>query len=83
MRANAICPGVIDTPALRGVWDLFPQRREPTARSVHLGRFGTPHEIASVALFLASDDAAYVTGAAIVVDGGLTARSGVPPLTSE
>ncbi len=82
VRANAICPGVIDTPALKGVWDLFPQRREPTARSVPLGRFGTPHEIAGVALFLASDDAAYVTGAAIVVDGGLTARSSVPPLTS-
>ena len=82
VRANAICPGVIDTPALKGVWDLFPERREPTARSVPLGRFGMPHEIASVALFLASDDAAYVTGAAIVVDGGLTARSSVPPLTS-
>ncbi len=82
VRANAICPGVIDTPALKGVWDLFPQRREPTARSVPLGRFGMPHEIASVALFLASDEAAYVTGAAIVVDGGLTARSSVPPLTS-
>ena len=82
VRVNAICPGVIDTPALKGVWDLLPQRKEQIQRSVPLGRFGMPHEIASVALFLASDDAAYVTGAAIVVDGGLTARSGVPPLTS-
>ncbi len=82
VRVNAICPGLIDTPALQGVWAQVPQRREPTERSIPLGRFGTPQEVASLALFLASDDAAYVTGAAIVVDGGLTARSGVPPLTS-
>ncbi len=83
VRVNAICPGLIDTPALQGVWAQFPQRREPTERSIPLGRFGTPQEVASLALFLASDDAAYVTGAAIVVDGGVTARSGLPPLTSE
>jgi meso-butanediol dehydrogenase/(S,S)-butanediol dehydrogenase/diacetyl reductase len=46
-----------------------------------MGRVGTPEEIASVVAFLASDDAAYVTGAAIVVDGGVTAATGQPNFT--
>ncbi len=80
VRVNAICPGLIDTPALRGVWERLPEAREPSARAVPLGRFGAPEEVAGVALFLASELSAYVTGAAIVVDGGLTARSGIPVL---
>ena len=80
VRVNAICPGLIDTPALQRVWQQLPQLREPAARSIPLGRFGTPEEVARVALFLASDEAAYVTGATLVVDGGFTARSGIPVL---
>ena len=80
VRVNVICPGLIDTPALRGVWERLPEAREPSARAVPLGRFGAPEEVAEVALFLASELSAYVTGAAIVVDGGLTARSGIPVL---
>ncbi len=80
IRVNAICPGVIDTPALQGVWERLPDAREPAARSVPLGRFGTPEEIASLALFLASAESSYLTGSAIIIDGGLTARSGIPGL---
>ena len=80
IRVNAICPGLIDTPALQGVWERLPDAREPAARSVPLGRFGTPEEIASLALFLASAESSYLTGSAIIIDGGLTARSGIPGL---
>ncbi len=70
IRVNAICPGFIETPFIGAGWsaEKLAQVRGRTA----LGRLGTPEEIARVALFLASDDASYVTGAAIVADGGWT-----------
>jgi NAD(P)-dependent dehydrogenase (short-subunit alcohol dehydrogenase family) len=75
IRVNCICPGGIDTPMLRSItdsdgMDLYRER----LRDEHLlGRFGRPSEIAAAAAFLASDDASFVTGHALVVDGGFTA----------
>ena len=79
IRINAVCPGPVDTPLIAGV-NQMPGLRERWDESVPLGRFATPEEIASVVAFLASDDASYVIGAAIPVDGGLTAHTGQPNL---
>ncbi|MEH6585838.1 MAG: SDR family NAD(P)-dependent oxidoreductase [Halioglobus sp.] len=73
IRCNAICPGFIETPMLEGVMDAMPEFRADIGKQVKLGRFGRPEEIAGAALFLASDDASYVTGQALIVDGGYTA----------
>jgi NAD(P)-dependent dehydrogenase (short-subunit alcohol dehydrogenase family) len=73
IRVNCVSPGMIDTPATRG--DLlssdYPMRG--IAASIPLRRVGRPEEVARCALFLASDDASYVTGANLVVDGGWSA----------
>jgi NAD(P)-dependent dehydrogenase (short-subunit alcohol dehydrogenase family) len=75
IRVNCICPGFIDTPMLRSVMglDVMSQVRDRYRDAHVLGRFGKPEEIASAALFLASDDGSFVTGHALVVDGGFTA----------
>jgi NAD(P)-dependent dehydrogenase (short-subunit alcohol dehydrogenase family) len=75
IRVNCICPGGIDTPMLRSItdsdgMDLYRER----LREEHLlGRFGQPSEIAAAAAFLSSGDASFITGHALVVDGGFTA----------
>jgi NAD(P)-dependent dehydrogenase (short-subunit alcohol dehydrogenase family) len=71
IRVNAICPGFIATP-LAGGGDAE-RVREAFARSQPWPETGTGEHIAGAALFLASDDATFVTGEALVVDGGLTA----------
>ena len=77
IRVNTICPGDIDTPLLQ---DYFDHQSDPSAarREIEerypLGRFASPVDIANVAVFLASDESAYLTGIDIVVDGGLLAR---------
>jgi 3-oxoacyl-[acyl-carrier protein] reductase len=75
IRVNAICPGPTQTPMLQAEFDLAkdPQAEiEAVVRSIPAGRLGTPEEIARVVLFLASDDAEFVHGAAILADGGRT-----------
>ena len=72
IRVNAVAPGVIDTPMLRLMDDPAAGRGYLETR-VPLRRLGTAEEVAEVVVFLASDAAAYVTGATIVVDGGATA----------
>ena len=73
VRANAIIPGLIETPqSLDAVNSLGPEGLRAAGAYIPTGRVGRPEEIASVATFLASEHASYVTGQAIVVDGGLT-----------
>jgi len=76
IRANCVCPGVIDTPLtdlfLAAADDPEALRREYCAVAP-LNRMGTPREVADCVLFLASEEAAFVTGSALVVDGGATA----------
>ncbi len=75
IRVNCICPGGIDTPMLRSITDSegMDLYREKLRDEHLLGRFGQPSEIAAAASFLASDDASFITGHALVVDGGFTA----------
>jgi len=73
IRVNAICPGFIETPLLERTF--VEGLKEPLQRVVEatqLGRMGRPEEIAAAALFLASDEASYITGQTLVVDGGFT-----------
>ncbi len=73
IRCNAICPGFIETPMFEDVMAAMPDFKADIGKQIKLGRFGKPDEIAGAALFLASDDASYMTGQALVVDGGYTA----------
>jgi len=72
IRANALCPGPVATPLTAAFFDT-PEKLERRLVHMPLGRFGAVEEIARAALFLASDEASYVTGAAFLVDGGITA----------
>jgi 2-keto-3-deoxy-L-fuconate dehydrogenase len=73
VRCNAICPSAVDSPSMRARIDEMPDpavalrmfsERQP------LGRMGTPEEIAALAVYLASDESAFMTGTAVVIDGG-------------
>ena len=69
IRVNAVSPGYTDTPPWHSI-DAAEQRMNAIAKSIPLGRFGTPDEIAKAVVFLASDDASYITGTELFVDGG-------------
>ena len=72
VRVNAIAPGPTDTPMLRR--NMAPEEVEAFARTFPMQRLGRPEELASVALFLASDESSFVTGAIVAADGGQTAQ---------
>lgn len=77
IRVNALCPGPLRTELLMKFLDTEEKRQR---RLVHIpmGRFGEATEIAKAALFLASDDSSYMTGAALMIDGGITAAYVTP-----
>ncbi len=77
IRANALCPGPIQTPLLEELLS-DPARRARRMVHIPMGRLGRAEELAKAALFLASDDSSFMTGAALVVDGGITAAYVTP-----
>lgn len=77
IRANALCPGPVETPLLEELL-ADPERRQRRLVHIPMGRFGRADEIASAALFLASDESSFMTGASLLVDGGITAAYVTP-----
>ncbi len=83
IRVNCICPGVINTP----IWCVMPGMDDPAVLEQALGhaqtipRVGRPEDIASMVLFLASDESQWITGQAMIVDGGVTVGPNFPVLT--
>jgi len=77
VRCNCVCPGTVDSPwvgrLLESAEDPSAARRALVARQP-VGRLGRPDEVARAALYLASDDAEFITGTALIIDGGLTAQ---------
>ena len=75
IRVNCVCPGFVETPMIQGYFadQPDPEASRAFAVGIHpLGRLGAPQDIADAFVYLASDEAAWVTGTALVVDGGLT-----------
>ncbi len=78
LRCNVICPGTIYSPFVEGYLDRFHKdNKEETIAGLHarqpVGRMGTPEEVAGLAVYLTSDDAVFMTGSVVTIDGGLTA----------
>ncbi len=80
IRVNAVSPGAIDTP-LAAATAKVPRIAEVFNEAIPLGRFGRPEEIAAAIAFLAADEASFITGANLLVDGGVSAGTGHPDLT--
>lgn len=79
IRCNALCPGTVQTPFVEGYLSRsFPGQEDAVRQTLHarqpIGRMGQPEEIAAAALYLAADEAAFVTGSGLVIDGGWTAK---------
>jgi NAD(P)-dependent dehydrogenase (short-subunit alcohol dehydrogenase family) len=78
VRVNALCPGPVDTPLLRELYAADLKQAERRLVHVPIGRFARAEEIASAALFLASDESSYVTASTFLVDGGLSGAYTTP-----
>jgi NAD(P)-dependent dehydrogenase (short-subunit alcohol dehydrogenase family) len=78
VRINAICPGPIDTDTLRHALEQRPGGLARFIEQIPAQRLGQAEDVASAAVYLASDEAAYVNGAVLTVDGGISARTGAP-----
>jgi NAD(P)-dependent dehydrogenase (short-subunit alcohol dehydrogenase family) len=78
VRVNALCPGPVNTPLLRELFAKDPEQAKRRLMHVPAGRFAEPREIASGALFLASDESSFVTASTFLVDGGLSAAYVTP-----
>jgi NAD(P)-dependent dehydrogenase (short-subunit alcohol dehydrogenase family) len=78
VRVNALCPGPVDTPLLRELYAKDPEQAARRLVHVPIGRFAEAAEIASAALFLASDESSFVTATAFMVDGGISAAYTTP-----
>lgn len=79
IRVNCVCPGTVDTPLIRSPMDALSEeeaaRLTESRRARHpIGRIGRPLDVALACVYLASDEAAWVTGATFAVDGGYTAQ---------
>lgn len=74
IRSNVICPGPTESP-MQDRWRKDPALKEATAESIPLSRVGSTQDMANACLFLLSDEASFITGTELIVDGGLTARS--------
>ncbi len=72
IRVNAVAPGRIQTPLSAELYRDMPEVRQAQLKSIPLGHFGTPEDVGRVVVFLASEAAGYVSGATIVISGGLT-----------
>ena len=75
ITVNNIAPGAIETPINRNL-DEHPEQRKALLAELPLGRIGQPEDVASMALFLASDASSYSTGSTFFVDGGMMRQSG-------
>jgi NAD(P)-dependent dehydrogenase (short-subunit alcohol dehydrogenase family) len=78
VRVNALCPGPVDTPLLRELYAKDPEQAARRLVHVPMGRFARAEEIAAAALFLASDEASFVTASTFLVDGGISAAYVTP-----
>jgi NAD(P)-dependent dehydrogenase (short-subunit alcohol dehydrogenase family) len=79
IRVNALCPGPVSTPLAQERVDSDPDGAEREYARIPMGRFAEPQEIASAALFLASEESSFITAAQFLVDGGISG-SYVPPI---
>ncbi len=76
VRVNIVIPGVIDTESMRGSFGNDPNIAAHAAAQIPMGRFGTPDELTNGILFLASDEASYITGHSLLIDGGKFVKLG-------
>jgi NAD(P)-dependent dehydrogenase (short-subunit alcohol dehydrogenase family) len=72
IRVNAIAPGTVETESRKVLFDTDPVRRQVMIDRIPFKRFGTPEEMAAAVAYLASPQAAYITGQTLLLDGGLT-----------